>query len=561
MMPGMMKLEFDPNADLIRDPEVGLVLPPWAPPQMRVQMASMPVERKREIFQQQVATVKAALKLDASDVPTDEHYKEWLKIEFRNMQAMMASKGGKGGGHNHSHGGNRGGHSHNGKPCQGHGAQSHGGHDHGGHSHDGAHGGHSHGGGHSHNGVPCQGHGGQSHGGHGHSHGGGGGGMGAPNIDGLLKPSVALQIPEKIDSVVAQDDESQLVLPKWIPAAEQAEIMSMSVQRRKALRRHQVLSIRASTGALQGTMEEPTAADLSEPSDEETKQWVMREWTKINLMKAGLAPALTGYWVYGRRADGNLSQYSFVEEAGKMWYRELTVTGDVLKGEVVAAADGPTPPESVNFKAVWAVALENDKGMMWFRPIDGATIQSLFVHEGAAAKGFKAAARRAWASLAGAPETPDILLAGDLATDPETGLVCPPWAPDVAHKQLKAMPLEARQKMKAMQDSTVRQMMRLSADAPVTLPVLKEWIIEGYKTSIQQQQKMAAMSEQQKDEFFDKKRAEQEEVLKTAAAASASVEAPKSAEEADIQSQLAAINQMVMQNMQIDSKKAGPALD
>ena len=530
MIPGAIKLDYDANAPLVRDPEVGLVLPPWAPPQMRVQMAAMPVDKKRQIMRQQLATVKQALGLDPQDtsVPTDAQYKNWLKIEFDKMKQMSA-------------GGGAGGHSHGGQPCQGHGGQgghNHGGHDHGGHSHGG--------GGHSHGGQPCQGHGGQgghNHGGYGggHNHGGGGGGHshggvpcqghggqgghnhgGAPppanpmsGMDGLLRSQAPLRISEQIDTEVATDSDSGLALPAWIPDVERAQILAMSVQRRRAMRRHQILSIKCCNDALEGTMRKPAAADLEEPSAELTRKWVQREWTKINLMKATAPPAaaLVGQWVYGRRTDGDLSEYEFIKRDGKLFYCEHTASGGVLEGEVLTAAEGPSAPAHTQFTPVWSVTLGDNKGSMWFRVIDGVTIESLFVHEGAAAKGFKASSRRGWSSMSGAPETVDIIFSGELITDTESGLIVPPWAPAASLQQMKTLPLAERKRMKQMQDMPVRTKLGLKETEPVTFEQTKEWMKSAYEQHLEQQQQMAGMSSQQKMAFMQKKMAEQQSLV------------------------------------------------
>eukprot|EP01061_Rhynchopus_euleeides_P005720 TRINITY_DN14904_c0_g1_i1.p1 TRINITY_DN14904_c0_g1~~TRINITY_DN14904_c0_g1_i1.p1 ORF type:complete len:407 (+),score=201.01 TRINITY_DN14904_c0_g1_i1:3-1223(+) len=399
-------------------------------------------------------------------------------------------------------------------------------------------------------------------------------------MDGLLRSQAPLMLPEKINTDSFVDPASKLVVPRWVPEPEKQAILSMSQQRRKAMRRHQIISIKACLGALEGTMRSPSEADLSEPTGDQTKQWVQREWTKINLMKAATPPAaaLQGQWVYGRRTDGDLSEYEFANLEGKMRYTERTASGGTLQGAVLSADEGPTPPEETQFRPVWCVVLDDDKGKMWFRVIDGVTIESLFVHDKTAAKGFKASARRGWSSLSGAPETADIMFADGLQADAESGLVVPPWAPEMALKQMKMLPLTERKRMKTMQDMPVRQALGLAEDAPVTAEQTKSWMMQKYTEHLQQQQQMAGMTPAQKMEFMQKQMQGQQEAMAKlkmeaggpeAAPEVAAPPPPQTAEEADIQSQLAVINRMVMQNMQVEnqSKKseaqgpAGPSLD
>ncbi|KAJ9473405.1 hypothetical protein DIPPA_28167 [Diplonema papillatum] len=560
-MPSPMPMDFNPSNPLIREPDTGLVLPPWAPPQVRQQMMGMPAAQKQHIMQQQLATVRGKLGLSPSTMPTEAQYKQWLQMEFNQMKQMMSS------------GGHPGGHSHGGKPCGGHGGH---GHDHG-HSHEAHHQPqpHSHGG-HSHGGKPCGGHGGgQPAGGHSHAY------SPLADMDGLLQSTHPLAIPEKIDTSTSDvDEESGLVFPKFVPAAERQQILSMSVQRRKALRRHQVISIRASEGSLKGTCASPTPEDLAEPTPEQTKQWVMREWTKINLTKTKARAALKGQWGYGRRPDGNLSAYEFKDVDGKLVFYEETSSGTSLMGELKSVEDSAVPPDS-KFDAAWGVALNDKKGLMWFRVIDGATIESLFVAEGAASKGFKATARRAWAGLAGAPETAEVMLSDDLTADDETGLVMPPWAPSAARAQLLALSLEEKKKVKAMQDQTIRTSLNLAADAPITKALTLEWMRKGYKELMEEQAAFGKLTPAEREAFARQKYLEQQRLVAGGQGRAASPagtnssspapqrqaeapqttapEAAQSAEEADIQAQLAVINRLVMQNMQGESEENNDA--
>ena len=534
--------KFDPNGPIHKDPEVGLVVPPWAPSEMRTQMASLPREQKENIMKKQNVSVKAALGIlkgtmqaptaeDINGTPSDSQYKQWLGMEYKNMVQMMKNGGGMpgGGGGGHSHGGkpcaghgggggghgghghDHGGHSHGGKPCQGHGG-------HGGH---GAHGGGGGGGGHSHGGKPCQGHGGHGGGGHGHSHGGEAGGYagaGPPTIfnelTGILHNEVTIDIPSKVDTTYTTD-KSGLILPKWLGLREQYAFDQMSADRKRALKRHQSVVIRASNNKLTGTLNKPSDEDVQSPSEEDVKTWINREWTKINLMTPAepLPQALVGQWVYGRRNDGSLSSYEFREVSGEVRYFEETIgEGPPKEGVLKSGSEVLEIPKGITFRPNWFVELARGEGLLWFRKMDGVTIESLFVADGKSTKGFKAIARRGFSLLGGAPETSDIMMA-DVHMDKETGLVLPPWAPAAAREQMMTLPAKERIRIKTMQDATIRRNFNLPEDTEISLELTKKWMKSSYEQMMQTQAHISKLPPGKREEFIMEKAREQMQTM------------------------------------------------
>eukprot|EP01063_Lacrimia_lanifica_P020010 TRINITY_DN27395_c0_g1_i1.p1 TRINITY_DN27395_c0_g1~~TRINITY_DN27395_c0_g1_i1.p1 ORF type:complete len:426 (+),score=203.96 TRINITY_DN27395_c0_g1_i1:46-1278(+) len=403
--------------------------------------------------------------------------------------------------------------------------------------------------------------------------------------DGILRSMQPVEIPSKIDTTIDIDQDSGLVLPKWMPEFEKQQLLNMSAARRKFIRRHQVLSIRASQGILEGTLAAPTEKDLSEPSDAETKQWLLREWTKMNLMKVDDPPAgsLVGQWVYGRHKDGGVSGYEISEANGSATYTERSSKGEVLTGPLVAAKDGPPVPEEYKtFKPHWYLKLNEGRGTLWFAVVDGVSLESLCVLDASTNKGFFTVARRAWATLAGAPEPLDELISVHTQRDKDTDLVIPPWAPATAAAHMLQLSLDEKKNIKAMQEQSIRKELAMAEGAPISEEDVTRWMKIGYATAIDRQQQMLAMAEGARKQMMQEKVdrvktmvAEQQKQLaekekeeaKTAPSRSELppelVPKPASAEDAEMEAQLAAINAMVMENMKLEAEpaKAGPSLD
>eukprot|EP00755_Sulcionema_specki_P019146 Sspe_Gene.68694::Locus_40503_Transcript_1_1_Confidence_1.000_Length_1403::g.68694::m.68694 len=392
-----------------RDSETGLVYPPWLPEQVK---AGMSLEKRKMVQRQQTLTIKARLgKLKGSfEAPADsdllpdadEDVRQWLKIEFEAMKAQ-ASAGG------HSHG------------PHGHGAHGHG---------------------------PPPAMALQA--------------LMASLSNALPAPGTTpqpLELPTDIDLSAPLSTDEEIVLPPWLPNKNRETIKAMSKAQRRAFRRQQVISIRASCGTLKGSVVEPTEGDLTQPTDDETREWIATEWRRIKALQANPPEleGLLGQWAYGRRSDGAFSSYVISCEGTEFKYTEIKADGGVLRGKVRPSTD----ELEGGFTAFAVVEFEGQTGTMWLRVIDGVTIQSLFRGQGAQGEGFKANARRVFSGIAGATETPEVLLSGPIERDEESGLIIPPWADNTVREAMQKVPPVERTRIKATQDQIIRMGLKL----------------------------------------------------------------------------------------------------
>eukprot|EP01065_Artemidia_motanka_P033530 TRINITY_DN40519_c0_g1_i1.p1 TRINITY_DN40519_c0_g1~~TRINITY_DN40519_c0_g1_i1.p1 ORF type:complete len:733 (+),score=171.14 TRINITY_DN40519_c0_g1_i1:82-2199(+) len=455
MLSSMNFEDADLDKPLKKCPDTGLTLPPWTPAVMREKIFQLPLEQRKQICDQQAVRARTSLGLPEGSVVDDEVLRRWMKqetVKMKQMKEMLARGGPMGGhGHDHSHGGH--GHDH------GHG---HGGH--GGHGHD--HGGH---GGHSHGGVPCQG--------HGH---GGGPGHAQGSDDNFAMPSVfnlisALEIPPgggDPDLSAPLKRHNGIVLAPWLPPSIISTITGASEAQQARVKKDQIVAVIECAGG-ESNLDDPAW----EPSEEQYRKWMLREWAKMKMSKSQKPPSacLEGRWVYGRRPDGELSHYHIRRSGSAYDFREA-VHGDSseLRGTVTDASESKISPPG-NFAAQWKVELADGKGVVWIRLNDPATIHSVF--QGPNARGgFRAVARRGWSTFAVTGDAEEEVLSGQLDRDKETGLLIPSWTPARDRERMQAMDPEARRILRKQQDAVIRQALGLKPDEPVTEELQVKWL-------------------------------------------------------------------------------------
>eukprot|EP01062_Namystynia_karyoxenos_P077229 TRINITY_DN772_c1_g2_i1.p1 TRINITY_DN772_c1_g2~~TRINITY_DN772_c1_g2_i1.p1 ORF type:complete len:723 (+),score=174.90 TRINITY_DN772_c1_g2_i1:87-2255(+) len=465
--------DADLDGPIDRDPESGLVFPPWTEPAMREKLFTIELAQRKMMAQQQAIQARKALGREgpapvAGEAQADDDtIRAWMKQELKRIRQMMAMMNSHGHSHGHSHG--------PGGNC----THDHGGH---GHAHGAGHGGHSHG--HSH------GDGGNCTHDHGHSHGGGGGG--APVLPSLFNAIEELEIPPgdaepnlSPGAPLRRYPGGGLVLPAWLPKETLDLIAAAPEETRQRMRRDQLIGMRECARTLKGTVDEPAPEDLAEATDDEYRQWMLREWSKMMMAKDARpqAACLEGRWAYAKRDDGTLVCYRVQRENRDYIYSETLTREEtvLLTGKVVEASSAPMKPPG-HFAAQWCVALEGNRGTVWLRLADPATLQSVFQGPGAPG-GYRAVARRVWATFAVTGDVESEMVNGPLRTDPETGLLVPPWVGRAKERQMRMQPLEIRHQMKEQQDVSFRHQLQLAADAPITPEVQRQWLALALRES------------------------------------------------------------------------------
>lgn len=278
-------------------------------------------------------------------------------------------------------------------------------------------------------------------------------------------------LPAKPDDSAELQTERGVLMPPWLPGQLVAAIKALPDEACRQLCIRQHAEIRASIGAPEGD---------GPPTDEQVQRWIQRENQKLRLASTPSPPlaCLEGDWAYGLRPDGEISYYSFVRQSsgGGYDYVEIKQAGGELRGAVVDAASVALrykPPG--NFPAQWHTDLGEGNGMVWLRLHDAGTIHSVFQGPGAPG-GFRAIARRRWATCAVTGDAEEEMLTGPLQRDAETGLIVPPWTPKEAIQQMMQQPLQRRQFFKTQQDMVLRGALNLGPEVEINEEFQRKWL-------------------------------------------------------------------------------------